>query len=53
MLTFGIIANDVAVALSQLREGTFRSVGMVRVAVGLFQRGNEGIKVIQVNVVIV
>jgi uncharacterized protein YjeT (DUF2065 family) len=37
MLKFGIIANEVMVALSQLREGTFRSIGIVRVAVGLFQ----------------
>jgi hypothetical protein len=41
------------VALSQLREGMFRSIGTVRVTVGLFQRGNEGIKIVQVNVVIV
>jgi hypothetical protein len=53
MLRFGIIANKVTVALSQLREGMFRSVGIVRVAIGLFQRGNKGIKVIQVNVFIV
>jgi hypothetical protein len=53
MLKFSIITNEVAVALSQLREGMFHSVGMVRVTVGLFQRGNEGIKVVQVNVVVV
>jgi hypothetical protein len=31
----------------------FRSVGMVRVTIGLFKRGKEGIKVMQVDVVIV
>jgi hypothetical protein len=52
-LKLSVIANEVAVSLSQLREGMFRSVSMVRVAIGLFKRGNEGVKVIQVDVVVV
>jgi hypothetical protein len=46
MLTLGIVAHEVTVALSQLREGMFHSIGIVRVTVGLFQQGNEGIKIV-------
>jgi hypothetical protein len=52
-LKLSVIANEVAVALSQIQEGIFHSVGMVRVAIGLCKRGNKGIKVIQVDLVIV
>jgi hypothetical protein len=36
-LKLSVIADEVAVALSQIGEGMFCSVGMVRVAIGIFK----------------